>query len=121
MGDQNLRVWPIEDDGYGAVVEYPASAKSRLVPIEPGATGPANTDLVVTARGEPGTSVDDLEELGRHRLVDVLVVWPGQPTPTVVLDSERDRRTTVSSSSSVSSTKDTSTKAGQSAKASAGK
>lgn len=95
MGDQNLRVWPVDGDTYGDVIEYPANARTRLVPVEPGATGPANTDLVVTARSEPGTPVDDQDELGRHRLVDVLVVYPGQPTPSAVLASEQDRTTTV--------------------------
>ena len=112
MGDQNLRIWPVDGDGYGDVVEYPADAKYRLVPIEPGATGPANTDLVVTERGEPGTPVDDLTELGRHRLVDVLVVYPGQPTPAAVLSSEHERRTTVTSSNKSSSSKSSSSKAG---------
>lgn len=95
MGDQNLRVWPVDGDSYGDVIEYPADVRTRLVPVEPGATGPANTDLVVTARSEPGTPVDEQDELGRHRLTDVLIVYPGQPTPDAVLSSEHDRRTTV--------------------------
>jgi hypothetical protein len=95
MGDQNLRVWPVDGDTYGDVVEYPAGASYRSVPIEPGASGDMNHDLVVTERREPGESVDDPRELGRHRMSEVLIAYPGQPTPDAVLESEHARRTTV--------------------------
>lgn len=93
MGDQNLRVWPVDGDEYGDVVEYPRSAKYRKEPHFPGATGDKQHDLVVFLRDD---SAEDGENvLGRHSLADVLVAYAGQPTPAVVLDSEDGRRTTV--------------------------
>lgn len=91
MGDSNLRVWPADGDTHGEVTEYPRYAKYRYEPHFPGATGPANTDLVVYERGEDGS---EDKELARHKLSDVLMALPGQPTPAAVLESEQDRRVT---------------------------
>lgn len=92
MGDQNLRVWPVKDDGYGDVIEYPAYAKYRMEPQYPGATGDKNTDLVVYERDD--TADNGERELGRHQSSEVLIAYSGQPTPTAVYDTETDRRST---------------------------
>jgi hypothetical protein len=47
MGDQTLRVWPIEGDTYGDVQEFPRYAKYRMEPQYPSAAGDANHDLVI--------------------------------------------------------------------------
>lgn len=97
MGDQNLRVWPVDGDGYGEVIEYPPYAKYRMEPETPGATGDRKTFLVVYERDE--TADDGEHELGRHRSSDVLIAYSGQPTPPAVLEAEHGRRSTVTSKS----------------------
>jgi hypothetical protein len=77
MGDQNLRVWPVEGDGYGDVIEYPRYAKYRMEPNYPGAAGDANHDLVVYEKDEDGEE----NELGRHHLTEYVVAFAGQPSP----------------------------------------
>lgn len=95
MGDQNLRVWPIEGDGYGEVTEYPRNAKYRMEPHFVGATGAKQTDLVVFERDDKAENGEN--ELGRHTLSEILLVYPGQPTPPAVSESEDARRSTVTS------------------------
>lgn len=95
MGDQNLRVWPVEGDSYGEVSEYPRNAKYRMEPHFPGATGAEQTDIVIFERDS--TATDGENELGRHTLSEVLLVYPGQPTPPAVAESEDARRNTVTS------------------------
>lgn len=107
MADQNLRVWPVEGDTYGEVIEYPHGAKTRFEPHEPGQTGAMNTDLVVYTKDDEREE----HEIGRHTLADVLLVWPGQPTPDAVLASERDRLTTVSAADTASSSSSSTTPA----------
>lgn len=82
MGDQNLRVWPVQGDGYGDPIEYPRYAKYRKEPHYPGAAGDVNHDLVIYRRG-PETKNEE-EELGRHKLSEVIVAHAGQPTPVPV-------------------------------------
>lgn len=99
MADQNLRVWPVTDDGYGDVIEYPAYAKYRMEPHYPGAAGNENTDLVVFERTTDPDTSDGEKELGRHCVAEVLIAFSGQPTPLAVLESENERTATVAGSS----------------------
>jgi hypothetical protein len=75
-----LRVYPVQSDGYGKVIEYPQYAGYRFEPHEPGLAGDSNHDLVVYRKPTPGTD-EETKELGRHRITDVLIVFPGQPSP----------------------------------------
>lgn len=93
MGDQSLRVWPVKDDTYGDVIEYPRNAKYRMEPHFPGATGAKQTDIVVFERDDAADEGEN--ELGRHTLSEVLLAYPGQPTPPAVEESEHERRVTV--------------------------
>jgi hypothetical protein len=80
MGDQNLRVRPWTGDGYGDLITYPKYAKYRMEPNYPGATGDANTTMVVYERDE--TADNGERELGRHELDKSLVAFANQPDPT---------------------------------------
>ncbi len=95
MGDHNLRVWPVEGDGYGEVIEYPRYAKYRKEPHYPGATGDANHDLVMYEK------VGGKEnELGRHAMGDILIAYAGESTPTAVAQyfDEKSKGSTTKSS-----------------------
>jgi hypothetical protein len=76
MGDQNIRVWPVEGDGYGDMIEYPRYAKYRMEPDYPGAAGDKNHELVVYTKDG-----DEETELGRHKLTENVVAFSGQPSP----------------------------------------
>lgn len=102
MGDSGLRVWPIDGDSYGEVIEYPRFARYRMEPDAPGATGDAHHDLVVYEKDE--AAEDGERELGRHRMTDVIVAYAGQPTPAAVSTVTEDP-TPAKSGSSKSSTK----------------
>lgn len=91
MGDQNLRVWPVEGDGYGDVQEFPRYAKYRMEPNYPGAAGDANHDLVVYQRDE--STENEENELARFHATDVIVAYAGQPTPGPILDAMNQRPT----------------------------
>jgi hypothetical protein len=94
MGDQNLRVWPVQGDGYGDVQEFPRYAKYRMEPHYPGAAGDANHDLVVYTVDD--TPERNENELARFQSTEVIVAYAGQPTPAPILDEmnqdDRDRR-----------------------------
>jgi hypothetical protein len=77
MADQNLRIYPVQGDGYGDAIEYPAFAKYRMEPDYPGAAGDKNHHIVVYELDDKREEV----ELGRHDLSDHLVVFAGQPSP----------------------------------------
>jgi hypothetical protein len=97
MADTNLRVYPTTVDG--DMIEYPAGVGYRPEPIEPGATGDANHDLVVYDKHDLDSDGRP-KELGRHRMDEVLIVYPGQPSPVTF------------TSANTSSPKSKSTKAG---------
>jgi hypothetical protein len=87
MADTNLRVYPVDGDGYGEPIEYPAGVGYRTEPIKPGATGDANHDLVVYDKRDLDSD-DRPKELGRHRMTEVLVVYPGQPSPVTATSTD---------------------------------
>lgn len=89
MGDQNMRVWPVEGDGYGEVQEFPRYAKYRMEPHYPGAAGDANHDLVIFTVED--TPERDETELARFRSTEVVVAYSGQPTPAPILDAMNAR------------------------------
>lgn len=80
MADGNLRVWPIEGDGFGDEIAYPKWTKYRMEPQFPGATGDVNHDLVIYEKDEQ----HEEHELARHKLTDVMMAYAGQPTPAAV-------------------------------------
>jgi hypothetical protein len=89
MGDQNLRVWPVQGDGYGNVQEFPRYAKYRMEPHYPGAVGDANHDLVVyTVDDTPERNED---EIARFHATEILVAYAGQRTPGAIQDVELQR------------------------------
>jgi hypothetical protein len=101
MGDQNLRVWPVEGDGYGDVIEYPRYAKYRMQPHYPGATGPRHTDLVVYEK----TAQQEEKVLGKHTVADVQIAFAGQGSPIPqasdpALQGDRARNTPTTASGS---------------------
>jgi hypothetical protein len=89
MGDQNLRVWPVEGDSYGDVQEFPRYAKYRMEPHSPGVAGDANHDLVVYTVED--TPERDERELARFRSTEVMVAFSGQPTPAPILGAMNAR------------------------------
>lgn len=92
MSDQNLRVYPVEGDEYGEVQEFPRFAKYRMEPHFVGATGDAQTDLVVYEKDD--SAEDGERELGRFTSSEVLILFPGQRTPTGVDLAEDDNKRT---------------------------
>jgi hypothetical protein len=119
MADGNLRVWPIEGDGFGDEIAYPKWTKYRMEPQFPGATGDVNHDLVIYEKDED----HEEHELARHKLTEVMIAYAGQPTPAAVtayLDAKEldSGSSTGTRSSSKTETKASSTneKAGTAAK-----
>jgi hypothetical protein len=89
MGDQIMRVWPIEGDTYGDVQEFPRYAKYRMEPQYPGATGDANHDLVIytvdDSVDQPVGQPRNETELARFHATEVLVAYAGQSMPAPIL------------------------------------
>jgi hypothetical protein len=83
MGDQIMRVWPIEGDTYGDVQEFPRYAKYRMEPQYPGAAGDANHDLVIYTVDD--TPERNETELARFHATEVLVAYAGQSMPAPIL------------------------------------
>lgn len=80
MSNDNLRVWPVEGDGYGEMIEYPPFAKYRMEPHYGGATGDANHDLIVFAVSTIDGKREETE-LGSHPMGECLIAFAGQPSP----------------------------------------
>jgi hypothetical protein len=102
MGDQIMRVWPIDGDTYGDVQEFPRYAKYRMEPHYPGAAGDTNHDLVIYTVDD--TPERNETELARFHATEVLVAYAGQSMPAPILHQLSQREESVTRTSKSKST-----------------
>lgn len=88
-----MKVYPVEDDGYGEPIEYPKFARYRMEPHYPGAAGDVNHDLVLYELDEKREE----KEIGRHKVSDVLIQFSGHPEPLPPAEDPANTREATSS------------------------